>query len=139
MARCPDCNKFVGLENGDPEVDMEMNLEGERKVGVIEEQFSVSGTAHLTRNCAECGSELKTADLNLESEMQTFTHITPECDGELHCDFDDGLVDESGGGRYAKNMISCSVHWSVTCSKCQATLQNDVEASEVAGAFEEAY
>lgn len=66
--RCPDCCKFVGLENGEPEMgDFEINVEGEP------ESFSVtiSGSATLGRNCADCGTTLKSGDFEFDEEITT--------------------------------------------------------------------
>ena len=48
MARCPDCNKFVGFDTDtDPEVE----------VGEIDtESGTVEATVRIVNNCAECGT-----------------------------------------------------------------------------------
>jgi len=55
--RCPDCNKFVAQEPGD--VDLEVTVQA----------TSVDIAAHIVVNCAECGTELKTADLSGSVEV----------------------------------------------------------------------
>lgn len=46
--RCPDCNKFVGLEAGDPEAEKpEVN------------GSEVTASIRVVLNCTECGSEMK--------------------------------------------------------------------------------
>ncbi len=49
MARCSDCNKFVSLELGD---SPDMNLD-------IDDEGNITGDVTITRNCAECGTEMK--------------------------------------------------------------------------------
>src|SRR6516165_1086406 len=60
--RCPDCSKFVGMENGDPQVN---SLEVSYDSGCIEFECSVTHT----RNCADCGTELKSCDYDLTKSI----------------------------------------------------------------------
>ena len=61
--RCPNCNKFVSLELEDPEVD---NVE-------IEDMGNGKGllwmNVSLKRNCAECGTEISTKQVEVEVEV----------------------------------------------------------------------
>ncbi len=105
--RCPDCNKFVSLDLQDPEVEIE--LEGE----------SVKASVRIVRACAECGTALKEATLEMED---TFEGPDPEDaqgeDKEHDLEVEETGVDsiEEGGGRYAKSYYGASVDYSVTCS-----------------------
>lgn len=63
--RCPDCNKFVSFD--EPAVEME---DPEISSG------SVTASARVALNCAECGTELAEATFDLETE---FEH---ECEDE---------------------------------------------------------
>jgi hypothetical protein len=57
--RCPDCNKFVSFDTDeDPEVDLSVDDEG-----------VVTGTVRIVNKCAECGTELKEATLDVEIDL----------------------------------------------------------------------
>src|SRR4029077_1202759 len=60
MMRCPDCNKFVGYDEPNTE-----NIE----VEIDEEEGTVTVQGELTLPCAECGTDLKS--LNIEEEQGT--------------------------------------------------------------------
>jgi membrane protein involved in colicin uptake len=64
--RCPDCNKFVGYDDSnEPEADdADVDADGR-----------VSGTVRVYLACAECGTELKEANFDLESD---FTEIVTQ-------------------------------------------------------------
>lgn len=66
--RCPDCNKFVGLDEADPELDLSV------------EDAVVSGTVRIVRTCAECGQELKEASFDVEVDLSD--DLTPIGEGE---------------------------------------------------------
>lgn len=57
MARCGDCNKFVSFEEQDPEVEDVEYDSGEIRV-----------TARIVNACADCGSELREASLDMSAE-----------------------------------------------------------------------
>ena len=62
--RCPDCNKFVGLETQEPEEQSEPSVTN-----------NDDGTAQVTaeytidRNCADCSNLLKQATIELEAQV----------------------------------------------------------------------
>lgn len=137
--RCPDCNKFVSMENGDPEVDrLEVEMSGN-------ESYIVTMEASLVRNCAECSTELKRTMVDSEQtvvlEVVERECLSTEAEDGIHdpvIDEKDSSVDESGG-RYAKNMISCTVTYTVTCNNggCALQKQDTISAETNAGSFEE--
>lgn len=126
--RCPDCNKFVSMENADPDVDVESSLEGHT--------ISVTGSIRAVRTCAECGTELKELSFDIDEKIEIealegFKELSaddqqlvkgilsgdqdlPEGntadDYEIECDVEDGetSTDESGG-RGKKNMLITNV------------------------------
>ena len=54
--RCPDCNKFVSMDLGEPEVEgieVDVDLPG------------VTANVRIQRSCTECGTVLKTGELEL--------------------------------------------------------------------------
>lgn len=117
--RCPDCNKFTSLESQDPEVN---SIEARLNESIIE----ITADVHHARNCADCGQELKALDIQPEiniqlSELTGWDKLSKEDQQriksaaksgsgiELEVDTDDSSYDESGGSRYAKNLITVSV------------------------------
>ena len=121
--RCPQCNKFTGMDNADPQVD---SLEaGDLKGGSVE--ITVDGQ-HF-RVCSDCGTELKSVSFN-ESEteqLNTFegwdalteeqkSAVLKGCeDGNLVAGVEEASVevDESGGMRYKKNIITITINYEV--------------------------
>lgn len=145
--RCPDCNKFVGLDFSDPELE---------SIDVTES--TVTATVRIVRTCCDCGTELKEASLELEAE---FDGPDPDrCSKENHdkllaaekddkapahaCTADSGhelevedtSIDqiEEGGGRYAKSYFGATVSFTVKCTcgcgfECEGTMSDKVAAS----------
>ena len=58
--RCPECNRFVTVEMGEPEVDAGDLEEGDGKKGTL------NLTIKLSRVCAECGTELTTKEIETQ-------------------------------------------------------------------------
>lgn len=127
--RCPDCNRFVSMET---EVD--------DAVDVVWDSGAVSAEVRVTRNCADCGTELKSADFLLEDDLSE--HF-PECldkekgDKEGHdveVETDGVDIIEVGGGRYAKSYYGAEVSFTAKCScghEYSSTMNNKVAASEM--------
>jgi len=71
--RCPDCNKFTGLEMREPEVtqDPEIDADGH-----------VTAEVRIVRECSDCGTELKEASLSLEGDVEA--ELVKEHSGEGH-------------------------------------------------------
>jgi hypothetical protein len=106
--RCSDCNKFVGLEFNEPEVesDLEVNEDG-----------TVTASVRIVRACSECGNDLKEATFDLEftpTQEQIKDHLNPpgrsrtgasnhETVHELEVEQEGIEQIEEGGGRYAKS------------------------------------
>jgi hypothetical protein len=51
-------------------------------------------------------------------------------------DEDEATVDESGGGRYKKNMFTCSIHATIKCLCCDDSFEVDASDSAAASWFE---
>lgn len=65
--RCGSCEKFVSMDMGDPEVDLndvEIDYADDGKG-----TGTVSGTVRIVRVCADCSDELKEATLELTHEF----------------------------------------------------------------------
>lgn len=106
---CPGCSKLCSLENGEPEVnDVEIG------------DGSITASVRLVRNSSCCDQEMKeyNYELNLDISKELKAHEDKYHNGvpqtysveEDSCD-----VDESGGNRYAKNMIGVTLSVDVTC------------------------
>ena len=94
MARCPDCNKFVSL---DSEQDPECSLD-------VDESGEVSGSIQIANACAECGTEMFTAEFDASvdatgivrtEDSKTLSDFLSECkttveDIEKDPDHDEG-------------------------------------------------
>lgn len=63
--RCNDCNRFVGYDEQDPEVN---DIQ-------IDESGVVTVEVRIANACDQCGTELKEATFNLEADMSA------ECEG----------------------------------------------------------
>lgn len=120
--RCSDCNKFAGLETQDPE---EQDATFDEETGAIEASY------RIVRNCADCGTEMKEATIELSDEVDVSEH-----QGEGHevtAEFGDPTPVEEGGGRYAKAYYGVSVDVTVECSCGElrevVTMEDKVAAS----------
>ena len=136
--RCPDCNKFVSFDEGEPELQS-IDINGN----------SVTCEVRIVMNCAECGQELKEAMLDMDADVDTgIGGDDVEHNGNGH----ELSVEEQGiestsrsgyfkkgvfvpaGGRYAKTYYGASVEFRVTCSCDESweyvgTMEDDVQAS----------
>jgi hypothetical protein len=136
---CPSCNKLCSLENGEPEVENLELTDGE-----------LTASIRLVRQSACCSEDMKeyTYEPNLNIQSEILAHLKkfhkelfdgdneaprdgvelPEFEAsENGCD-----VDESGGGRYAKNIISISLNVDVIC---QSDIHDSEKADAVVGSF----
>ena len=117
---CPNCAKMVALEFQDPEEEsLELDVESRK----------VTGQVRIVRQCADCGTDMKEATLDLEVEI-------PKCCGK-------GLEDEvelvlnrleEGGSRYQKSYFGAEGEIKAKC-KCGQPLavqwSDKVAASEM--------
>lgn len=70
--RCPDCSKMVSLDFGDPEIeDFSCSVELDDEGNLVAE---LSASARIVRSCADCGTELKEATLDLSYEGVALGH-----------------------------------------------------------------
>jgi hypothetical protein len=123
--RCPDCNKFVSYDDQtEPEVELEVDEDG-----------NVSGTAHIILTCADCGTELKTADFDVEASLEIPEghkgeghELEIELDG-AELTVDRQTTDRHGkpikNPRYMKTLYGYSAEFTVRCS-CQETDADDL-------------
>ena len=101
-------------------------------------EYTVQGTVRVVRTCADCGDELKECSFDVSVNLETLTEEnhkpSDDEEGEQHemtFEVDSCEATESGGGRYAKNMIGFELRGTVTCS-CGA--EETIEASDSAAA-----
>ena len=127
--RCPDCNKFVGLEMADPEV--EGKLDGR----------SVSVSASISRTCAECSQELKTG--SFDNEVDFDEEIGKHFDGSKGCankedlevEVEDVESVEEGGGRYKKSYYGYSAVIVVKCNTCEEEIARKDVTDKMAASY----
>ena len=159
--RCENCSKFVGMENGDPEVQsLDMERDGDT--------WTVTAEVRGTRCCAECSTELKELSISMEQEFKLegnlaleqwdeWDKLTKEQQEGVRAEIakddvttvlvsiseGDAEASESGGGRYAKNMIhtelDCDLVMEVTLPDGDVRLQNSLIlfSDNAASEFEE--
>lgn len=130
--RCPDCNKFTGLETEFESIDGE-------EISADENGFNITFSATVNRNCAECGNLLKQATYEFEEEEAINWKdkgIRDDEIGNVELEVGDPDVQESGGGRYAKNMITLDVPYKVKVGDT-VVFEGSARQSMAASEFEE--
>ena len=135
--RCPSCSKFVSMENGEPQVSsIECSLSGD--------DVEITAEVEHTRNCADCGTELKSISISMEQSVYLESIEKPKEMSERDFDkWQSGLKkaeceveedgtdsDESGGGRYAKNMIGVVVDYCLTVKSKGVELKHSGQLRE---------
>lgn len=124
--RCPDCNKFVGFDQLDPEV--EADVEGSQ----------VIGTVRLALACSECGGELKEVNIDFQEDID---HV---CDPNN--DDSDFTVTDTGGevtdrfegkGQRAKHFYGAELTIGIQCEDCQEKFDVTFAVEEQSSGFEE--
>lgn len=127
MARCPDCNKFVGIEMADPELELEVANEG-----------TVTGTVRLVQTCSECGTEL--AEANLDVEVDVEVAHKEGCKQESGLSIEDESADNDdryeGKGRGARHFYVANITGKVKCDECAAEVEFETSVEEQASSFE---
>ena len=142
--RCPDCSKFVSLEVQEPEV--EADIDGD----------TVTGTVRLVLACAECGTEMKEANLNFEIVTGHECNETPEASGvikvaeegqmfeveDTQAEAMDRYQDTGRHGKplksfYQKHFYGADVTVTVKCEGCGETFTLTDTVEEQASGFDE--
>ena len=125
MARCPDCNRFVGIEMSDPEIDSsEVN------------DNTIEGTVHLTKTCSECSMELAEAYPEFEIDIQEHVpegekdgehDMQEDCEWSIESEEAENSEKSEGSGRYMKMFYGATLTFEVKCS-CghEATVEGEV-------------
>ncbi len=122
--RCPDCNKFVGLDTeAEPEVDLDVDLEtGE-----------VTGSVRIMNACQDCGTELTEATFDVdeefpEAEEHLKKYADPDAGDEKHeLEMEDALSRDErsqGKGRGTRTFYGALGTITVKCS-CNKSWSKD--------------
>ena len=137
--RCPDCNKFVSFDtDNDPEVDSVDYQSGE-----------VTASVRIVNVCAECGTEMKEATLELSEDVSDVVDEHVRACHELNAEgedisgheitADEGSAERTmrteGSGRYTKTFYGVTLDVTLTCDCGKWThdvqLSDDVQASSM--------
>lgn len=127
--RCPDCNKFTGLETQDPEVN---SLD-------IDATGAISGTVTIIRQCSECGTDLKSADFEIDETVDPNDLPAPEGidEHEHELSIEDVASEITDSWKGSRNLIGYSLTYRITCATCDLHHEGTVDDSMAAGSFEE--
>lgn len=143
--RCPSCNKFVGIEAAEPEVNsVEVEADGE----------AVRADVRLALVCLECGEELSEYNFEIEAEIDevsTHAQAHDEAGVEYTLDVEDNgaeafdryqTQDRHGkpikNMRYQRHFYGVNVDVKVTCS-CGQEFDAQLTGEEQASAFDQLY
>lgn len=116
MPRCEECNRFVSVEQADPELDITLDYD--------KSMISIFGIVRLATCCGDCGADIKEAYEDFEQELN-FDHSERGCDGGLE------LLDEEteadyrmeGTGRQVRHFYGANIRAMVVCRDCDARLE----------------
>lgn len=132
MARCGDCNKFVGVDaDAEPEVnDIDVSDDG-----------VVSAEVRIVNACSECGTEMHEYTFNNDNEdvAEAVREHREKChdegeSGDLSVEEDDSERVErtEGRGRGMKRFYGYHLNFTVTCNCGKTT---DADSAVVDGEF----
>lgn len=128
--RCPDCSKFVSFDQQEPEI--EADLDGE----------TVTGTVRLVLACAECGGELKEANLDFEADVDhecgNEEYEITDTSGDVNDRYE--TTDKNGkpiSPRYQKHYYGADISITVHCSGCDEDIAVSALVEEQASGFDE--
>lgn len=126
--RCSDCGKFVGLETQVEEPDLEISFDSDDKRAMI------TGYVRVTRNCADCGNELKEYTFQVERGVE----LKDVDDGsDLTVEVSSCEPSETGGGRYKKNMIGFDLEFTIKDKEGRSVVDDSIHDEVSASSFEE--
>lgn len=138
--RCPECQKFVSFDTDlDPEVTVDIDAGG-----------MVSGECRIVNVCAECGTELKSADFEIDHDfsdvLDAHTKAHPDNTHEFSVEESSTRTERTqtegrngkpltGPARYRKHYYGAEVALTVSCACGEevadgdATWTDEVQAS----------
>lgn len=144
--RCPDCQKFVGLEMAEPGVEsIEISSFGEIDKETGKQELEFSGEVRLVLECAECSGEMKEVICSFDNVI-IFEH-EPGCkateeDVEIEEDGIESTEDSRPPGapsRFQKHFYGADVNIRIWCPKCENTMDTTAVVEEQASNFEEMF
>jgi hypothetical protein len=126
--RCPDCNKFVGMDtDNEPEMD---------ESGFDEEEGKGTITVRIANACAECSQELKEANFELEFDLSDDFEEAKrdDPDAELEWSFDCTRQERTEGkGRGLRTFYGVEVTVSLNNVKGAITTESQSDESQASG------
>lgn len=159
--RCEQCQKFVGLEAAEPEVN---STEVQSAAEILDDgtqEVEVGASVELVLNCADCGGEMGRVSVD-GSETLKLEHGEYKPDPEdleegddpealVKCDAgeDDLEIEETGSDndddyrpagrpmRYQKHYYLGNISVKVTCNKCGAEVEGTIVVEAQASEFEQ--
>jgi hypothetical protein len=118
------------MEFADPEIsDIQVTEEGE-----------VTAMVTITRTCADCGSDLKNAELEMTVDLskECEGHVNKEGEETYDLTIEENDVNqiEESGGRYKKAYFGAEVCFTITCTcdkefSVEGSMSDKVAASEM--------
>ena len=113
--RCPDCNKFVPQELGEPEV--QLDLTDERQEG--QKMVAISGDVRVPITCGECGTELKEGTFTVDTEVEVDGHRGEGHELSVEETSTEGIERQDGKpgtpSRYRRTYYGAIVSFEVRC------------------------
>lgn len=134
--RCPDCNRFVSQNIEEPTIDDDLALEKEEITHDPQIPFppdfevTISCSAQVVLTCAECGTELKEAYLDLEHKT-TINSRHYEHELDVSQSTLDSIERSEGKGRGTKTFYGAEVGFEVRCVDCDILLCAESMSEEV--------
>lgn len=144
MPRCPDCNKFVGVDENDPEFEDYPTIEGlDPKAEILVNghpayAVAITGSVKIVNACSECGTELKEAQFDIDCPVHVLQH---EQDNPEHAyDLEVAIVESERisrqeGKSRARTYYGVEATFMVrcTCDKFETSVvwQDEVQASHM--------
>jgi hypothetical protein len=140
VIRCPDCNKFVSFDQQEPEIEAEID------------DTQVTGSVRLVLACAECGGELKEANIDFQEDIDHECEAKPKEDeeqftlenesGESSDRYQATMVNKKGKvipikPRYQKHFYGADLSFEVKCNCCGKTITVTSSVEEQASGFDE--
>jgi len=134
VRKCPSCNKFASIEQGEPELNIDLEEADENK-------GRVTGDVRLVLNSACCGDEIAESTQDVEAE---FDHPISSDDGKHEVTIESESADatdrfdgkEGTPMRFRRHYYGADITVDLKC-RCGWTGQVTMKAEEVASGFDD--
>lgn len=123
MPRCPNCEKFVSMEMGEPEIEVQLD------------DKILTTTTRLVKACTDCGEELEEAYV----ESDAIEVELPCGHSDIEANYEDDWSDNTrfeGSGRYMKTFYGVEYKIAIVCNECDTSEEVDMQAEEQAAYFD---